>query len=66
MEAFNAAPVHIGYIHSVLTLDSRHFGIVAAAEYKSLGEHVDMHMQWVWHCTMCTHHLLQHAASRYK
>ena len=27
----------IGSIHSVLKLDSRHFGVVAASEYKSLG-----------------------------
>ena len=26
-----------GKIHSVLKLDSRHFGVVAASEYKSLG-----------------------------
>ncbi len=39
----NAVSILIGHIHSVLKLDSRHFGIVAASEYKSLGEHVDMH-----------------------
>lgn len=27
-----------GSIHSVLKLDSRHFGVVAASDYKSLGE----------------------------
>ena len=26
-----------GSIHSVLKLDSRHFGVVAASDYKSLG-----------------------------
>ena len=27
-----------GDVHSLLKLDSRHFGVVAASDYKSLGE----------------------------
>ena len=39
-------PLPPGHVHSVLKLDSRHFGIVAASEYKSLGETMNAMILW--------------------